>query len=69
MTATKAYRAATKYKGSKTYFLAIYKLAWCHLRLGDKAKGKEFMKNVAAEAKSKKLRGQANRELVTIFSE
>jgi TolA-binding protein len=69
LNAVKAYEIASKYEGTKASFLAMYKLAWCYLRLSDKPKAREIMKHVASEAKSEKLRGRANRELVTVFAE
>lgn len=69
LTAMKAYRRASKYKDSKAYFLAMYKLAWCHLRLGDNAVARELMKRVAAEAKTEKIRERAKRELEVTFAE
>lgn len=67
--AKKEYEKSATYEGTKAAYLARYKLAWCYLRLGDKAMARAIMKSVAAEAKSEKLRDRARRELEAIFTD
>jgi TolA-binding protein len=69
MKAIEEYVEAAKYKGIKTSFLAMYKLAWCHFRLGDKAVARELMMRVATEAKAERIRERAKRELEAVFAE
>jgi len=55
--AKKAYERALKFKTSKVYTFALYKLAWCDYNLGDYDHALEKFKQVVVEAEAERQRG------------
>jgi tetratricopeptide (TPR) repeat protein len=55
--AKKAYERALKFKTSKVYTFALYKLAWCDYNLGDYDRALEKFQQVVVEAEAERQRG------------
>ena len=69
------YKQALRYKRSKGYSWALFKLGWCHYNLGDYPKSLEFWKMTVSNARQSddksvaQLKDEALRDMVYSFAE